>query len=97
MSQSQRETVGSFTLKALFVLVGFNFIYGLVVGIVNTLRGQVEAVVGAFGTGWLFSPVVNFLTSGVLPWLLLLFTDSMAFAVIIFLSMIEEAYSTEWQ
>ena len=93
----EKNTIGSFMLKALAVVIGFNFIYSLMVLFIGYFKEYINELFSEFGYGWVFSPVVDFLSNGILAWLFLLFTDTMAFAVILFISLIWEAFNTRWK
>ena len=94
---SEKNTVGSFVLKALLIVVGFNFIYSMLVFFVDYLKGWADWLTSTFGTGWFLYTFVSFLKDGVLAWLFLILADATAIAVILFISMILEAYETEWK
>ena len=93
---SDKNTVGSYTVKALLILVAFNLLYTLIKMIIDYINSYVVSIVNTFGTGWVFSPVVEFLL-GLWGWYRLLLLDVTAVAIIMFISMVEEAYSTKWR
>ena len=93
---AEKNTVGSFMIKALAVLVLFNFIYTMLGYIANTYDAELNYIIDTLGTGWLFSPAVDFLRT-MWSWILLLLTDATALAVLFFIALIEEAYNTRWR
>ena len=93
---ARENTVGSFMLKSFLVLGAFNMIYVVLKMFVDYYNNYVSFITQTFGTGWLFSPVVEFLL-GLWGWMRLLFIDMTALAVLFFISMTEEAYSTKWK
>jgi len=93
---ADKNTIGSYIMKALTVLILFNLIYTALGYVANTYDAELDYIFESLGTGWLFSPVIDFLQT-LWNWIILLLTDTIALAVIFFIALVEEAYSTKWK
>lgn len=92
---SERTTLGEFVLKSLAIIVLFDFIFSMIKMLVYYISQTETGVINTFGTGWVFSPVVQFLLS-VWSWIALILTNMIAFAVVIAIGLLREAFESKW-
>ena len=92
---SERTTLGEFVLKSLAIIVLFDFIFSIIKMYVYYTSQTETSIVNTFGTGWVFSPIVQFLLS-VWRWIALILSNIIAFAVIIAISLLREAFESKW-
>jgi len=92
-----RYTVGRYVLVIAVLIFAFDIVFGAMKWYASMLDQQLRYVRDvAGGDAWLLSTFVGFMES-MWSWLVFILTNAMAFAAIIFLSLMYEAFESEWR
>ena len=93
----KRYTIGKYVVVVLMLLIGFDFIFISLSWFVNTLTNSLNFVKNyTHSDSGPLSIFANFLGS-TYSWLAFLFTNAIALATIIFISLIYEAAESRWK
>jgi len=92
-----RYTLGKYVVVIIMFLIAFDFLFAAIQWYVNYLDYSLSSVAGVTGgSSGVFGIFVDFLKSA-WSWVLFLFTNSIAFAAIIFISLLYEASESGWK